>query len=271
MKYILYVFCMHLCLVAAAQQKKEKELKVLLIGTFHFDNPGLDVAKFKNADILSPKRQQEVEEVTRLLKIFAPDKIFIEAIPARQLQIDSSFASYKAGKKELSPSEVEQLGFRLAKQSGLSTLYAVDYQEAEFPFDSLMKSAMEAGQTDITSFVQKTIEEVQKSFNEALQKLTIKEMLLRENGEDLMRLQHEFYFKLLPAGRPGNHIGSYLVSEWWRRNMVIYENILKQLNGNEEKIMVIFGSGHTAILNELMKFNPNIKLVSVSEVLKAAK
>ena len=133
-----------------------------------------------------------------------------------------------------------------------------------------MKSAKEANQTDITSYVQKTIEEVQKSFNEALQKFTIKEMLLRENSEDLMRLQHEFYFKLLPAGKPGNHIGSYLVSEWWRRNMVIYENILKQLNGNEEKIMVIFGSGHTAILNEIMKFNPTIKLVSVSEVLKAA-
>ena len=271
MKYILYVFCMHLCLMAVAQQKKEKEVKVLLVGTFHFDNPGLDVAKFKDADILSLKRQQEVEEVTSLLKIFAPDKIFIEAIPARQPQIDSSFASYKAGKKELSASEVEQLGFRLAKQLGLSTLYGVDYREAEFPFDSLMKSAMEARQTDITSFVQKTIEEVQKSFNEALQKFTIKEMLIRENSEDLIRLQHEFYFKLLPAGRSGNHIGSYLVSEWWRRNMVIYENILKQLNGNEEKIMVIFGSGHTAILTEIMKFNPAIKLVSVSEVLNAGK
>ena len=271
MKYILYVFCIHLCLAAVAQQKKEKEVKVLLLGTFHFDNPGLDVAKFKDADILSPKRQQEVEEVTSLLKIFAPDKIFIEAIPARQPQIDSSFTSYKAGKKELGASEVEQLGFRLAKQLGLSTLYCVDYQEAAFPFDSLMKSATEARQTDITSFVQKTIEEVQKSFNEALQKFTIKEMLLRENSEDLMRLQHEFYFKLLPAGKPGNHVGSYLVSEWWRRNMVIDENILKRLDGNEEKILVIFGSGHTAILNEIMKFNTTIRLVPISEVLKAAK
>ena len=33
--------------------------------------------------------------------------------------------------------------------------------------------------------------------------------------------------------------------------------------------MIIFGSGHTAVLNELMKFNSGIKLVSVSEVLKA--
>ena len=52
--------------------------------------------------------------------------------------------------------------------------------------------------------------------------------------------------------------------------MVICENILKQLSGNEEKIMVIFGSGHTAILNEIMKFNSTLTLVSVAEVLKAA-
>ena len=177
MKYFLYLFCMHFCLTSVAQQKKETPVKVLLVGTFHFDNPGLDVAKFKDADILSAKRQQEVEELTRLLKAFAPDKIFIEATPARQTQIDSSFISYKAGKKALGASEVEQLGFRLAKQSGITTLYGVDYQEAEFPFDSLMKSASEANQTDITGFVQKTIADVQQSFNEALQKSTIKEML----------------------------------------------------------------------------------------------
>jgi len=107
MKYLLYVICMHVCLTVVAQQKNEKNIQVLLIGTFHFDNPGLDVAKFRDADILSPKRQREVEEATRLLKNFAPDKIFIEAVPARQPQIDSSFASYKAGKKQLGASEVE--------------------------------------------------------------------------------------------------------------------------------------------------------------------
>lgn len=271
MKYLLYAFCMHVCLAAVAQPKEENKVKVLLLGTFHFDNPGLDVAKFRDADILSPERQKEVEEIVRLLAKFSPDKIFIEAIPARQPQIDSSFAFYKAGKKEPGASEVEQLGFRVAGQLGHPTVYGVDFQEAEFPFDSLMKSAMEAGQTDITSFVQKTIEEIQASFNEALQKFTIKEMLLRENSEEMVKLQHEFYFKLLRAGKPGNHVGSYLVSEWWRRNMVIYENILKHLDGKEKKIMVIFGSGHTAILNELMKFNTAIKLVSVSEVLKAEK
>jgi len=269
MKYIFLILYMCLCLPTKAQQKKI--VKVLLLGTFHFDNPGLDVAKFKDANILSEKRQQEVQEVIKEFKKFSPDKIFIEATPSNQLQIDSSFAAYKAGKKELGATEVQQLGFRLAKELNLETVYGVDYRETEFPFDSLMKLANEAKQTDITSFVQKTIDYVQQSFNEALQKKTIKEVLLRENSEMLMRLQQEFYFKLIPAGKLDNHIGSYLVSEWWRRNMVIYENIMKRLNGKEEKIMVIFGSGHTAILHEIMKFNPSIKLVSVADILKTTK
>ncbi|RYY50379.1 MAG: hypothetical protein EOO06_03965 [Chitinophagaceae bacterium] len=244
-----------------AQPQAQKPLEVLLLGTFHFDNPGLDVAKFKDADILSPKRQKEVADLSRLLKKFAPDKIFIEAVPSRQPQIDSAYAAYREGKKQLSASEVEQLGFRVANELNLSGVQGVDYPDAIFPFDSLMKSAAAAGQMELVSYVQTTINEIQTSFNAALQKSTISEMLIRENSPDMIRLQHEFYFKLLAAGIPGNHAGSYLVSEWWRRNMVIYENILKQLNGKEQKILVIFGSGHTAVLNEIMKFNPAIKLV----------
>lgn len=268
MKKVLASILMPLLVVTS--QAQQKPIKVLLLGTFHFDNPGLDVAKFKDANILSPQRQNEVMEVVAALKAFAPDKIFIEATPDRQSKIDSSVAEYKAGRLQLKASEVQQLAYRLAKELNLPSVYGVDYKDADFPFDSLMKSAATAGQTDILSFVQKTIDTVQKSFNEALQKFSIRQMLLRENNSESVRLQLEFYFKVLPAGKPGNHVGSYLVSEWWRRNMVIYENILKQLTGKEEKILVIFGSGHTALLHEMMKFNSNIELIPVESVLKPA-
>jgi len=269
MKRVLLSICTFLLLVAVHAQ--QKPIKVVLLGTFHFDNPGLDVAKFKDADILSPQRQKEVTEVVEALKAFAPDKIFIESPPDQQSRIDSSLREYKAGRMPLKGSEVHQLGYRLAKELNLPSVYGVDYRDANFPFDSLMKSAAAAGQMDLISFVQKTIDTVQKSFNEALQKSTIRQMLLRENTPEDIRLQLEFYLKLLPVGTSGNHVGSYLVSEWWRRNMVIYENILKHLTGKEQRILVIFGSGHTAILNEMMKFNSNIELVPVEKVLKGGK
>jgi len=49
--------------------------------------------------------------------------------------------------------------------------------------------------------------------------------------------------------------------------MVIYENILKRMTGKEERILVIFGSGHTALLNEMMKYSKRLEVVPVATVL----
>lgn len=267
MKKISVCIAAMLLLLSATAQNKPP-VKVLLLGVFHFSNPGLDVAKFKSADILSEQRQKEVLQVVEKLKKLSPDKIFIEDIPEEQSRVDSLLEQYKKGQYTLTANEVDQLGLRLAKELNLPKLYPVDYRDADFPFDSLMKSAADAGQTDIINFVQHIIDTVQTSFNEALQKSTISQMLLRENTPASIKLQNEFYFKLLSVGKEGNHIGSYLVSEWWRRNMIIYENILKRLDGNEKSILVIFGSGHTALLNQMMRYNSNIELVSAESILK---
>ena len=151
-----------------------------------------------------------------------PIKFFFESAPENQQKIDSQIVQYKAGKFALGANEIQQLGFRLAKDLNLPTLYGVDYRDADFPFDSLMKSANEAGQTSLLSFVQKVIDSVQTAFNEHIQKSTVSEMLVWQNSAESNFSGVDFYFRLLPAGKPGNHIGSYLTSEWWRRNMIIY-------------------------------------------------
>ena len=50
--------------------------------------------------------------------------------------------------------------------------------------------------------------------------------------------------------------------------MVIYENILKRLDGTEERILILFGSGHTALIHEMMKYNKKLELVPLADVLK---
>lgn len=262
---LLFAICSLYNITTIAQQPKKT--KVLLLGCFHFDNPGLDVAKFDNANILSEKRQQEVREIVDKLKQFKPDKIFIESTVANQSTIDSNIQQYKKGKFELKANEIYQLGYRLAKELDLPTLHAVDYRDAEFPFDSLMKSVTEAKQVDLLNYIQMMIDSVQKGFNESLKKNTVREILLRQNSKEMAEAAVSVYFDFLPAGKDGNHVGSYLTSEWWRRNMVIYENILKRLTGKEEKILVIFGSGHTALLQEMMRFSKNIELIPLNTVL----
>src|SRR5450432_1431200 len=261
---LLLAFGFALSLATFAQPQKTK---VLLLGTFHFDNPGLDVAKFENADVMSVKRQLEIRQVLDKLKQFKPDKIFVEVPVTSQQKLDSNLLNYKNEKFTLRATETHQLGYRLAKELNLSTLYAVDYQDADFPFDSLMESAAEANQTKFIADIKSSIDSVQQYFNESLKKYTIGEMLLDQNSKPMVDLQVGFYFNLLIAGKQGNHVGSYLTSEWWRRNMVIYENILKRLTGKEERILVIFGAGHTALLQQMMQYNKNIELVPAASVL----
>jgi len=262
----IFLFCSIAAFLGVSALGQEPKTKVMLLGCFHFDNPGLDVAKFENANILSEKRQKEVFEIVELLKQFKPDKIFVEVPVELQGRLDSNIFKYKNGQFTLRGTETHQLGYRLAKELN-SSLYAVDYRDAQFPFDSLVRSATEAKQFNLLGYMKRSIDSIQNDFNESLKKNTIREILLNQNTDAVSELQVGSYFDFLVAGKEGNHIGSYLTSEWWRRNMIIYENILKRLDGKEKKILVIFGSGHTSLLKEMMKYNKNFELVPVKSIL----
>lgn len=246
---------------------QQKPVEVLLLGTFHFDNPGLDVAKFESANILAPKRQQEVKAVVNQLIAYKPDKIFIEAEPAQQAHWDSLFRLYQQGKFTLKANEIYQLAFPVAKALGHPHLYAADYRKADFPYDSLMKVVAASDQQVLQQTIQTKIAQVEQAFNANLSTHTIAELLTLDNTPESRRDNLAFYLICLGAGKLNNHVGAYLASEWWRRNMVIYANILKQLTGNEHRIVVLFGSSHTAVLEALMKYNSAVRLTDVGEVL----
>lgn len=246
----------------------QPKVQVMLLGTFHFDNPGLDVAKYESANILSAKRQQEVLEVVKQLEAFKPDQIFIEVAPQWQGHYDSLLQAYKNGTYTLKAGETDQLGFRLAKVLGLPQLQCVDYRDANFPFDSLVKVITAEKQYDLLAYMKRSIDSIQAAHNHLLKTATLKEILLANNTKADREFSVGGYFEFLKAGGRNNHVGAYLVSEWWRRNMVIYQNILKRLTGKEKRVLVIFGGSHTALLEAFMKYNPAIELVEVGAVLR---
>jgi hypothetical protein len=64
-----------------------------------------------------------------------------------------------------------------------------------------------------------------------------------------------------------NQLGAELVSEWYKRNIKIYSNILAYTEDKNERVLVIFGVGHIRILQHLFEDNPNFIVVSPLEVL----
>ncbi len=266
--FILFLLALAGVFYVKGQTTVSKKTEVLLLGTFHFANPGLDVAKFEDANILSAKRQKEVEELVAKLKQFKPDKIFIEVPVSSQKRYDSLFNAYKNGAHKLSASESQQVGFRLAKECGLSTLICADFTSVSFPMDSVMKIMMANQQMDMLQYLQGTMQKEQNDFNEQLKTKTIRQILMDGNTESVYKKLAGMYYFFLKAGDKNNHAGSFLASEQWRRNMYIYGNILKNLDGKEKKILVLYGATHVAMLNEMLKYNEEMNLVMASEILK---
>jgi hypothetical protein len=96
--------------------------KIVMLGTFHFDDQGLDGYKPKHRlDLLSAQRQKEVGELLSALARFRPNKIAVEYRVEGQAGLDSEYAKYLAAKEDgLGPNEIYQLGFRLARRLGHS-------------------------------------------------------------------------------------------------------------------------------------------------------
>ncbi|MNV49968.1 hypothetical protein D3C71_1419460 [compost metagenome] len=58
----------------------QDKVDIILIGTYHFNNPGNDAAKTTARNILSEKDQMGLEELTNAInKKSRPDQIFVES------------------------------------------------------------------------------------------------------------------------------------------------------------------------------------------------
>lgn len=55
----------------------------MMLGTYHFGNPGQDLHDMKADNVLTPKKQAELADVAARLARFKPTKIAVEAVSER--------------------------------------------------------------------------------------------------------------------------------------------------------------------------------------------
>ena len=99
---------------------------ILIVGVFHFANPGLDVVKVDQFDVTTHASQQYLERVTKKLAQFRPTAILQEFIPEKESELNAEYNNYLTGNFELGQSEKYQLGFRIAKASEINYLHGID-------------------------------------------------------------------------------------------------------------------------------------------------
>jgi hypothetical protein len=235
------------------------QASILILGTYHFANPGLDIAKMEVADVLSVEKQREITAVLATLATFQPTKIAVEAPYDKADSLNQLYAAYRAGRHELTRNEIQQLGFRLAAQLNHEHIYAIDHPGSPIPFEAALAYA-EAHHPDFLTKFQETIARWEVESNRHQQTLTVGEILRRINSPAAIAADHQIYLDFTAVGAADTYIGAEVLSGWYDRNIRIFAN-LRQIMQPDDRVLVIYGAGHLAILRELADACADIELV----------
>ena len=249
-------------------KQEAKRAEVLVLGVYHMANPGHDIFNMQADDVLSPRRQQEIAELAQVLKKFQPTKIAVEA-PYGEDVIPKRYAEYLAGTRTLSRNEVEQIGFRLAKDLGHTAVFAVDV-EGDFPFQRVLNYARATGQSARLEGMMGEIGEMVKAQGEYLKTHTVLQTLLSMNSDAKVAQDVGFYYLQARYGEPGDYAGPDLLAEWYRRNVRIYNNVTKLVATPEDHILVIYGAGHLGWLRQDFAADPTLRLRKLEDFVPAA-
>ena len=278
MKKTLTLLSLFTSILSFAQNKTN----VVLIGIYHFNNPGFDQSKVKDRDILTEANQAALERISnKLLKKYKPNKVFVEYSYAKRANLNQMYSLYKNGKpyysldtlkniflKRFYPeNEIFQLGFRLARKAGNEAIYAMDFDEVPIRFD-LIKSKLAKNSSLNYKDYEKKLAEMSNSFNLALEKNSLEEVLKDLNTAEQYRRNKGLYISFLNRiSEIPDFFGAELVANWYKRNLIMYGNIQNQVAETDQNIVVIAGVGHGAIMEELIKNDDRFNLIKISQIL----
>jgi hypothetical protein len=241
---------------AAIAPAAEPVTKVMLVATYHMGNPGADLNNVRADDVLTPKRQAELEAVTEALNAFAPTRVAVEW---PEKLTDERYAAFLAGTAPESRNEVVQLGFRLAKRLRLRTVSGLDVP-GDFPFEAVQTWAKAHGrQGEIDSLLKVGAAETEKTT--ALQATsTVGGILRHMNDPAEIARNHAFYPTFLSFGSGDEQPGAALLAAWYGRNLGICAKLVQALAPGDRAV-VFFGQGHVYLIRQCLAEQPNIQLV----------
>ena len=254
--------------------------RVLLVGTWHFNYPGLDAHSTEEnlrVNIFSERRQKEIVELLDYISKFKPTKIAVEG-GRNSGYLIRRYERWKNGTRPLGASEIDQIAVRLMDRFDLDTLYGVDAypllfelrderrddslrEESDY-FDDLINQNYYGGDDMISErysefYRYKDTLEVEKTLLETFQYMNSDKVLNRGFGAYLTG-----YFQEGEAFEGAD----VLSMNWMNRNLRIYRNIQNMDFNSEDRILVLFGSAHIQILKFFFETSPEFELVKFNDL-----
>jgi hypothetical protein len=253
-----------LAIPRASWSQSDARPEILVLGAYHMANPGHDINNMQADDVLSPKRQREIAQLTEVLKRFHPTKIAIEAGVGNK-RVAQQYADYLAGSYVLSRNEIDQIGYRLGKELGHHAIYPVD-EDGDFPWLRVVNYAKANGVTEKLEAVNAGWATFVKEQGDFLGSHSVLETLEFMNSDSRVARDVGSYFAVARFGEPFEYAGPDLLAAWYQRNIRIYHNIVALIDSPAEKILVIYGAGHLGWLRQDIADDPSVKLLKLADL-----
>lgn len=255
-------------------RKGEQVPKVLLVGSFHFNYPGLDAHKASEDEKINIYSEKRQKELLAYISKFNPTKIVVES-GENTGYLRKNYERYKRGTEKLRAGETSQLGMRLVDRFNLDTIYGVDTPSLLYELYSEKDSL--APKTYIDSITERHYfggdDEMSQRYTDFYKYndvITVQNTLL----ETFKYMNSD---KVLDRGFGAYLAGGQFVSEemegpdalsmlWLNRNVRIFRKIQQLKYSKEDRILVLFGAGHVSILKWLFECTPEFELVKFNEL-----
>jgi len=257
-KYLALFFI----LLFSWQLRADEPAQVMLIGTFHFSNPGRDAVKVGDFDVMSAESQAWLQAFAERLADFKPTQVLLEYNPGNEDLMNQRYADYLAGNYELEVNEVYQLGFRIAKLSGLKSVKSFDHRDLNWNAEPMFEYAKQHDSPEMKQFNQ-IIEDVTREQNSAMETMNMGGLMHHFNDPQQDRINMDLYLATNAIGAGDGWSGADATASWWQRNFRMYANIQKAAHPGA-RIIVIGGQGHMAILKTLLATDMRLRAVPVA-------
>ena len=249
-------------------------VQVMVVGTYHFDNPGRDLINFKADDVLKPGRQRELDRLATALAAFRPTRVMTERRVADASLSDPGYAAFSAADVARHRSERVQIAYRLAGTLGLKTVQGIDEQPSAgepdyFPFDKVQQWAAANGRSADLESLMATAAKMATEIEQWQASKPIAGVLAELNRPQRATAEQHIYYSLLSFGGTESQPGADLNAMWYLRNAKIFAKLMTAAKPGD-RIVVVYGSGHNYWLRHFAATTPGYVNVDPTPYLKRA-
>ncbi len=260
---------------AMAQTPEPAPIEVMVLGTYHMGNPGQDLHNARIDPVTTPEKQAELEAVAEALARFQPTAVAIERVARDQSDmLDHRYPAFTPADLLTSPDERVQVGYRLAHRLGLQRVYAIDEQDRDgqpsyFPFEDVQSWAEANGRSPALAAMHGQVATMIGEMETRQRRDTVGSVLRWINTPESAASGQTFYTALLAFGAGDAQPGAVLNGRWYTRNALIFARLMQAAKPGD-RIVIVYGAGHSYWLRQFVQTTPGFRLVEVNDYLPPA-